>query len=399
MTITFPINHPTTGISALEFGPNSVVGVTESPFTLEQQVQEHQGEGWAGRITVSPMADRDIYEPWMAFLTALRGRRGTFLFGDPTGATPRGVATGTPVAGSTIPTWNPADKGANVVLSNANRTAFTDVAVTGAVRATAGIDVVNEARYFEFDAIVGGSVSSAVAIGIANSSHDISNPSPSASNVRTYASNGWRRGGGASNIYGAAWNAGSPTRIGVAIKSGSIWFAQISGGVTTWQGGGDPVGGTNPAFSGLTGTWYPYATDGSLAHSLTVDLITDPAGMLGQMPDGFASFVGENTARSRVLYTTGWTPNTTGILKAGDWLQLGSGASARLHKNLTDASSDGSGNAVLDIWPALREDVADGAAITVRSAKGVFRLADSRPRWTLFDGVVAAVQFEIVEAL
>lgn len=212
MTITFPINHPTTGISALEFGPNSVVGVTESPFTLQQQVQEHQGEGWAGRITVSPMADRDVSAPWFAFLTSLRGRRGTFLFGDPAGATPRGVATGTPV-----------------------------------------VDTV-----------------------------------------------------------------GSPTL---------------------------------------------------------------------------------NTARSRVLYTRGWTAGVSGILKAGDWLQLGSGASARLHKSLTDASSDSSGYAELDIWPALREDVADGATITVQSAKGVFRLADSRPRWTLFDGVVAAVQFEIVEAL
>jgi hypothetical protein len=212
MTITYPLDHPTTGISGLEFGPSSVIGMTESPFTLEQQVQEHSGEAWAGRVTVSPMVNRDVYEPWMAFLTALRGRRGTFLFGDPAGAAPRGTATGTPVADS----------------------------------------------------------------------------------------------------------AGSPS---------------------------------------------------------------------------------VNLARDRVLYTRGWTSGVSGILKAGDWLQLGSGSSARLHKVLQDASSDSSGYAAIDIFPALRADVADAAAITVQSAKGVFRLADNRPRWTLMDGIVAAVSFDIIEAL
>lgn len=204
-------------------------------------------------------------------------------------------------------TWNPADRGANVVLSNGNKTAFTDVETTGAVRATAGMDVVNEARYFEFEAtVVGGVSTTTIAVGIANSSRAISVPSSSASNVRTYTSLGWRAGGGSNSTYGSVWNDGSPTRIGVAIKSGSIWFAQISGGVTTWQGGGDPVGGTNPAFSGLTGTWYPYATDGSATRSLTADLIADPAGMLGTVPAGFeAGF-------PAVGYDSGWMDFATG---------------------------------------------------------------------------------------
>lgn len=211
MTITYPINHPTTGISSLEFGPSSVIGMTESPFTLAQQVQEHSGEGWAGRVTVSPMVDRDIYEPWMAFLTSLRGKRGTFLFGDPAGETPRGAGGGSPVANS----------------------------------------------------------------------------------------------------------SGSPAL---------------------------------------------------------------------------------NLARTRTLYVRDAPGMTSSWLKAGDWFHIAIGNNQWLHKTLQDVSTDSSGDAAIDLFPALREDITDGTAITIHSAKGIFRLSDNRPRWALANGIVAAVSFDIIEA-
>ena len=81
-----------------------------------------------------------------------------------------------------------------------------------------------------------------------------------------------------------------------------------------------------------------------------------------------------NRAREDVLKVRGLTTSTTGILLAGDYLQLGSGSGARLHMVTEDADSDGSGKASLTIWPPLRADVTDGASITLSAPKGVFRL-------------------------
>lgn len=77
------------------------------------------------------------------------------------------------------------------------------------------------------------------------------------------------------------------------------------------------------------------------------------------------------------LATKGWTPSIPFILRSGDKIQLGSGASSRMYENLTDVDSDSGGLATLNIWPKLRGVPADGAAIVVNGAKSVFALSSS----------------------
>jgi hypothetical protein len=98
------------------------------------------------------------------------------------------------------------------------------------------------------------------------------------------------------------------------------------------------------------------------------------------------------------LVTDGWTTTQTGILKAGDWIQLGSGSTARLHKNLTDVNSNGSGEATLILWPALRSSPADNATITVSSPKGRFMLAQDY-EWDIDEAKLYGISFEAVEDL
>ncbi|MCH8156488.1 MAG: hypothetical protein IID18_01840 [Nitrospinae bacterium] len=114
-------------------------------------------------------------------------------------------------------------------------------------------------------------------------------------------------------------------------------------------------------------------------------LLGDPAGTL---PRG----VGTGTplvkgagqaARQDQLITDGWTISTTGILKAGDWLQIGTGSSSHLHKVLDDADSDASGDATLTLWPKLREIPNDNETLSVNDAKGVFRLTTNEMPWEL----------------
>lgn len=77
------------------------------------------------------------------------------------------------------------------------------------------------------------------------------------------------------------------------------------------------------------------------------------------------------------LAVKGGPLSTTNWLKAGDWIQLGSGSSTRLHKVLVNASTDGAGKTTLDIWPRLRSSPADSAAITITNCKGLFQLSSN----------------------
>jgi len=206
MPISFPLSLPTTaGIMRVRLVANDVVGVSQSPFTAVQQVYRYSGQFWEADITLPPMKRADA-EYWISFLLKLNGPFGTFLMGDPNGATARGAATGTPL-------------------------------VNGA---------------------------------------------------------------------------------------------------------------------GQTGN----------------ELVTD-----------------------------GWTTSTTGILKAGDYIQLGTGATSRLYKVLDDVNSDGSGNATLTLWPDLRSAPADNAAITVSNTKTNFRLTSAQTGWDINEATIYGLTFGAREAL
>jgi hypothetical protein len=189
MATSFPITLPSTGLRQIRIRQRSVVAVGESPTTLEQQAQRHQGQVWMLDGQYAPML-RASAEALVGALCSLNGREGTFLFGDTSGRTARGVATGTPL---------------------------------------------------------------------------------------------------------------------------------VKGG-------------------GQTGE----------------DLVTD-----------------------------GWTAGVANILRAGDWVQLGTGSTARLYKQLTDVSTNGSGEAGLALWPRIHTAWADNAPITVSAAKGVFRLTTDGMDWSV----------------
>ena len=99
------------------------------------------------------------------------------------------------------------------------------------------------------------------------------------------------------------------------------------------------------------------------------------------------------------LATKGWTPSVTGILKAGDSIQLGSGAETRLHQVLEDADSDGTGLASLTLWPDLRDSPADGAAVVTQSPKGTFRQSANDSGWTADDRGLIQITLSLIEAL
>jgi hypothetical protein len=205
MAISYPVSFPSIPIQQMTIRARSVVGVSASPFTGQQQVYQHQGQWWEAEVSLPPMKRADA-EQVIAFLLKLNGRYGTFTLGDPANTAPRGIGTGTPLVRGASQTGN--------------------------------------------------------------------------------------------------------------------------------------------------------------------ELITD-----------------------------GWTTSQTGILKAGDWIQLGSGSTSRMYKVLDDANSDASGIATLTLWPNLRSSPNDNDTVTISSPKGLWRLSANEMPYTLDEASIYGITFACVEAL
>ena len=84
----------------------------------------------------------------------------------------------------------------------------------------------------------------------------------------------------------------------------------------------------------------------------------------------------------------------TGTLKAGDYIQLGSGASSKLHQVLLDQDGDGT----IEIWPSLRSDYTS-SSVVFNSPKGVFRLSTNMTSWSINNASIYGISFEAVEAV
>lgn len=106
---------------------------------------------------------------------------------------------------------------------------------------------------------------------------------------------------------------------------------------------------------------------------------------------------GAHAARAETLALRGLTAGTT--LLAGDYVQVGSGSTSRLHKVLADVTASGGGLVTLDIWPSLREALTDGAAIVTTNPRCVFRLAQSVQEVDIDTARLYGLDFGAIEAI
>ncbi len=133
------------------------------------------------------------------------------------------------------------------------------------------------------------------------------------------------------------------------------------------------------SLKGLTGTFYIGDPDGETARGIATG----------------TPLVNGADQTGGTLITDGWTASQTGILKAGDYIQIGD----YMYKILQDADSDGSGNATFDIWPNLRSSPANDAAITVSSCVTRCRLVSNITGWSANDLRHYGISFVCREAL
>lgn len=137
-------------------------------------------------------------------------------------------------------TWNPADKGAKITLSNANRTAANLEGWNGqGVRSTTSIPVNSGLWYFEFDDVV---LSSGDSIGLFAGTWSLGDKSGDWGYGLTLDENGATYG---YNAIGSpvGHNVGIAVDMSTAGGSRRCWVRYDGG---AWANGGDPVAGTNP---------------------------------------------------------------------------------------------------------------------------------------------------------
>ena len=93
-TPSYPLTLPSPNFSQSTFEIARKTGYTESTFTGKQQVHEYPYALWKATLSLPPLRRSD-WNNWSVFILQLRGRRGTFLLGDPDNTETQGTATGT----------------------------------------------------------------------------------------------------------------------------------------------------------------------------------------------------------------------------------------------------------------------------------------------------------------
>lgn len=359
MAVTYPITLPTTpGFRRVSIQPRSTVAAYASPFTMQQQVYAHPGQMLTGDFELPPMTRAEA-APWIAALTSLNGIEGTFYFGDPAWTLPRG-------SGLTIPLISASP----AILNGGFETA-----------GGGGADV-----FANWQEITSGS---------STVNRDTTDFHSGTASCRL-------------DVDGSSSFVGISQTPGVTIgKSYRLRFwAKASANTTSALRLSNQLPGLGDVLYDLTTSWQLFETTFT-AQVVNFELIRQDATGISiwiddvelQPLDVYSGLVNGANQTGQDLITDGWTISATPLFKAGDWVQVGTGATRQLCMVLADVNSNSSGQATLSLFPRIRTAFADNTVITAANPSGVWRLT-ANAAWTIgVDSLVAGLSVQFVEAI
>lgn len=95
--MTYPLDFPSTlKLNGMTLGLQFTNSVTRSPYTMERQAFEWDGQMWMFSYTV-PACSNVVADEWIAFADLLHGQFGTFLLGNAARPLPKGIGGGSPL--------------------------------------------------------------------------------------------------------------------------------------------------------------------------------------------------------------------------------------------------------------------------------------------------------------
>lgn len=101
-----------------------------------------------------------------------------------------------------------------------------------------------------------------------------------------------------------------------------------------------------------------------------------PRGSASQTPSS-PQVDGTGQAGKRFLNIKNATPSITQWLLAGDIIQVGPDSRPHWHMALQDVTTDATGRATIDVWPALRASIADNDVVILDEPLGIFLLSEN----------------------
>lgn len=128
-------------------------------------------------------------------------------------------------------------------------------------------------------------------------------------------------------------------------------------------------------------------------------LLNDPLGCTPRGSAGGSPLVNGAAQTGNLINIDNCTASQTGWLKAGDYVQFGTGSSSSLHKVLEDVNSNSSGETTLEIWPSVRTAPANNSAVVTSSAKGLFRLSSNEQAFSANEAALYGITFAAMEAV
>jgi len=347
-------------MASITLRSTNAVALSSSPFTYAQKVYAYPGQRWSASVTIPPVR-RDTAEPWIAFLTALRGQYGTFLMGDPNATAPQGAASGTLLVNGASQTGGSIDCDGAVQISDLENYAFgSDFA--------AGSDIP-----WDFEGLPQYVVQTTVE-----------------------GANGTI---GRLRITSSAAISYAQLRRKVSVEPGDVIYMSL------WAYRDADYNGTSGnsklrLANGATGALLsalPYGT-GDLPVSTWTKLETSYT-----VPSGVSQIqfsLGRDNTAGILLIDEIEIKKKSPIFKAGDYVQLGATAATRtLHKLLQDVIPDDSGNFTMEIWPHVRTSPANNATITYTNTVGRWRLASNETEWSIDAATKYGISFDCVEAI
>ncbi|MGQ9367686.1 SPRY domain-containing protein [Azospirillum sp. ST 5-10] len=171
--------------------------------------------------------------------------------------------------------WSTTDKHAAITLANFNcSVTMTGGGWTGGIRTT---DFLEGKVVFGLKVLGTGTY---VTIGVGTSSASIDGPTAHLGTDAYgwgYRSDGNKLHAGSVTAYGAAFTAGDWIHVGFDKITQSLWFAKNG----TWQGSGDPVAGSNAAFTNVSGVVFPMVTFTSSGGSVDGPVFAIVSGFTG----------------------------------------------------------------------------------------------------------------------
>lgn len=90
---------------------------------------------------------------------------------------------------------------------------------------------------------------------------------------------------------------------------------------------------------------------------------------------------------------------STNLLKKGDFIQLGSAATAKLYMVTADTAADVNGAATIPIEPSLKTALSGNETVVYTNPMGVFRLSQNEISWNANEVSIYGISFAVEEAL